>query len=85
MAASEVVHLKPIAREVESYPPLFRRTRGRPKERRIENGGERARGLQRGEQMAGRSGQCSSSAVPSVVMWDTTELLAMKSVIVYPA
>ena len=40
-------------REEDRPPPLFRRTRGRPKERRIRKGEKKARGLQRGVQMAG--------------------------------
>jgi len=51
-----------ILREGECYPPLFRRTRGRPKERRIRKGERKARGLQRGVQMAGALGDVPDNA-----------------------
>ena len=51
-----------ILREDECYPPLFRSTRGRPKERRIRKGERKARGLQRGVQMAGALGDVPDNA-----------------------
>ena len=72
-----------ILREDDCFPPLFRRTRGRPKEKRSEKVRKKqgvCREVRKQPVRWRKFRTMLPSGVPSVVMWVTTEPLAMKFV-----
>jgi len=73
-----IQHLQ-ILRENECYPPLFKRPRGRPKERKVRDG-KKKRGVCREACKWPAHWKMFRAMLRSVVMWVARELLVMHSI-----